>query len=383
MKESFPRFDPSRFSFKRHDQSVTQGSYAIYFDGKEVITYGDNPQMKRDAFGAFVRDEAGRVVYEGSSEAQMLAAAKRLWERGHYYERIQPLSGWAPYVAADNDNVIELVTHEGRRLFAEVPFGAGMQNEVHVFDRDAAFEPKESNADGKYLATLRIDQAPDSPGAFPTMRDGVWFKEVGTGPDAVSLSSIEWHAMAKFVRLQQKRDHIALLRGQGWMQGNEAKVLEAYAEANRLACEVESFKDYMAMRDRIVLANYATAYHDDDSYDLPELAAAPRAFVVDCTVMPSDLTRWMADGSSEVIDPLWPGQFVALQEYNGKVFRFIEEYEFEGKSLRNPVLSPFTYRPGEPRQAGDIVTNEAGAPVVVEETAAPVREANRAACLKL
>lgn len=363
----FPRFDLKRFSFKEHRMSTSQGSYTIYFDGKEVITYGADIHSERDVFGNLVRSEDGSTRYVGPTEAQMQASAKFLWEHGHPYERIQPLSGWPGYVAADNDDVIDLITHEGRRLFCRVRYNVGLHNELQFFARDVEFDPRETCADGKWLATINIDQPQGSKNALPVMKDGAWFHSIGPRGEEVSLSSVEWHAVEKFARLRQKQDHCRMLDGRGWLAGNEVMLHKAYAEANRLACEIASFKDYMAARGKTVIANFATAYHEDDSYDLLELGLAPHEFVVDHVVMPSDLMRWMDDGDGEVLDPLWSGQFV-------------EPFVLEGKTLRNPVLCPASYRPGRGREPGDIERGADGEPLLAGH---PGAAAPRQAGMKL
>jgi hypothetical protein len=69
-------FDPSKVEIKRHRQSVTQGGTSIWYDGKKIIEYSDDPQPTAD----------GR--YEQKPDAHWMEVARSLYEKGDRINKV-------------------------------------------------------------------------------------------------------------------------------------------------------------------------------------------------------------------------------------------------------------------------------------------------------
>jgi hypothetical protein len=73
------KFDPSKVEIVRNRSSVTQGTYTIKYNGKEIQTYGDE-------FNA-------NDGYKGLSDNEIIKTAKELYEKGDIYNNVKPMSG--------------------------------------------------------------------------------------------------------------------------------------------------------------------------------------------------------------------------------------------------------------------------------------------------
>ena len=80
-RPSTPKFDPSKVEIKRHRSSVTQGSTSIMYDGKLLMNYGDDPELKPNG------------NYEQKPDAYWMERAKKIFERGDPRNSLESRSG--------------------------------------------------------------------------------------------------------------------------------------------------------------------------------------------------------------------------------------------------------------------------------------------------
>ena len=71
-------FDPGKVEIKRHRQSVTQGNTSIWYDGKKIIEYSDDPQLTPSG------------LYLQKPEAHWMDVARGLFERGDRINKVKP-----------------------------------------------------------------------------------------------------------------------------------------------------------------------------------------------------------------------------------------------------------------------------------------------------
>ncbi len=333
----YPRFDPDRFTFEDHRISTTQGSYSIYMDGRKIITYGDDIYLKDGGF-------------QGASHEEKLLAAKMLYERGHAIEGIAPLSGWSSYITVDSPDVIALETIDGTPFFCQID----RRGDVNFFIMDEAVQNDSFRGDGVFL-----DQVSGGQITLPAAWDSTWQTTLfnGEGRELVCAAP-EYQAIHTFMRLrvqEMKVRNNARLSGVV-LADTAAKDRE---RLHQYEAELASLKDYIALRGKEVRISAVTAYDLDssESYDI-DLRGQGVLGKVSKNIMAGDLfSRWDQDGDGMVLDPIWP------VEVDAGVLAL------NGKALQNPVLMPFSYRPGKPREPGDIE-------LINEDAARPVRSAS-------
>jgi len=77
------KFEPSKVDVRQTTRSVTQGSTSIWYDGKRLADYGDNPKLQSGG------------GYEQMSKNYWMEVAKELFEKGDERNSIGPLgNGW-------------------------------------------------------------------------------------------------------------------------------------------------------------------------------------------------------------------------------------------------------------------------------------------------
>lgn len=82
-----PTFDPAKVEIKRNLRSQTQGGTEIWYDGKRLANYGDDPQLQPGL------NERGEVVYKQRPDDYWMGVAKDLFEKGDSRNSIKSLSG--------------------------------------------------------------------------------------------------------------------------------------------------------------------------------------------------------------------------------------------------------------------------------------------------
>ena len=102
------QFDPSKVEIRRNRRSTTQGSTAVYYDGKLLANYGDDPQMTPD--GGF----------EQKSDDYWMGIAKEVFEKGDSRNSINAKSGAFTAGHYDEPNVLAHVRFNTRYLPGEV-----------------------------------------------------------------------------------------------------------------------------------------------------------------------------------------------------------------------------------------------------------------------
>jgi hypothetical protein len=86
------QFDPDKVEIVRNRQSVTQGSYTIKYDGKEVATFADELDVTDN--------------YKGLSDAEIMDVAKSMHEQGNEKSGIKPISGAFKSGHFDQPNIL-------------------------------------------------------------------------------------------------------------------------------------------------------------------------------------------------------------------------------------------------------------------------------------
>lgn len=333
----YPRFDPDRFTFKDHRMSTTQGSYSIYMDGHKVITYGDDIYLKDGKF-------------QGASHEEKLLAAKMLYERGHAIEGIAPLSGRSSYITADSPDVIALETIDGTPFFCQIDH----RGDVNFFIMDEAALNDSSRGDGVFLKQVLGGQI-----TLPAVWDSNWqttlLNEEGR---KLVCAAPEFQAIHTFMRLRVRERKVSTNARLSGVIPDDT-VAKDREQLHRFEAELASLKDYIALRGKEVRISAVTAYDPDssESYDI-DLRGQGVIGKVSKNIMVGDLSsRWDQDGDGMVLDPIWP------VEVDAGVLAL------NGKTLQNPILMPFSYRPGKPRESGDIE-------LINEDAERPVRSAS-------
>lgn len=72
-------FDPAKVEIKRHRPSVTQGETSIWYDGRKLMTYGDDPTWNGSA-------------YVQKDDAHWMEVARHIYDSGDRINRLGPLA---------------------------------------------------------------------------------------------------------------------------------------------------------------------------------------------------------------------------------------------------------------------------------------------------
>jgi hypothetical protein len=97
-----PKFDPSKVEIKRHRYSQTQGSTDIFYNGKILMNYGDDPQLQPGG------------SYEQKPDSYWMDHAEKLVKRGDIRNGLHPPSGTFTASHWDESNVLGHVRFNDR-----------------------------------------------------------------------------------------------------------------------------------------------------------------------------------------------------------------------------------------------------------------------------
>ena len=90
LPEKPSTFDPSKVEIKRHLRSVTQGETSIWYDGKKIIAYSDDPVLKSNGEYKQKPDshwmEVARDLYEKGDRINKIPQRGEAFTGGHYDE---------------------------------------------------------------------------------------------------------------------------------------------------------------------------------------------------------------------------------------------------------------------------------------------------------
>jgi proteasome lid subunit RPN8/RPN11 len=138
-----PTFDPAKVEIKRDLRSTTQGSTSIWYDGKRLASYGDDPQMQ-----AGQRNERGEVVYKQRPDDYWMGVAKDLFEKGDSRNSIKSLSGAYRSGHWDEPNVLASVRFNDRvdKDGKKVLFLEEIQSDWHQEGRRKGYAGRGSEA---------------------------------------------------------------------------------------------------------------------------------------------------------------------------------------------------------------------------------------------
>jgi ParB-like chromosome segregation protein Spo0J/2'-5' RNA ligase len=96
------KFDPSKVELRRNRRSVTQGSTAIYYDGKLLASYGDDPQLQPGG------------EYKQRPDSHWMQVAKDVFTAGDSRNSIQSLAGGFRSGHFDEPNILAHVRFDDR-----------------------------------------------------------------------------------------------------------------------------------------------------------------------------------------------------------------------------------------------------------------------------
>lgn len=146
------QFDPEKVDITRNRQSLTQGSYTIKYDNKEVGTFSDDLKVSDN--------------YKGYSDEQIMNHAKSLYEKGSPYSGIKPISTDFKSQHFDQPNILahlrvnDRVDADGKKVL----FVEEVQSDWHQAGRKKGyasatkpyevFDPK----DGRPIATFATEK---------------------------------------------------------------------------------------------------------------------------------------------------------------------------------------------------------------------------------
>jgi hypothetical protein len=314
--KKFVPFDPARFRIEEHRMSTTQGSYSIYFDGQKVITYGDRILLHEDG------------QYLGAPMEEKMDAAKRLYERGHRYERIAPLWGGDPYLTADSSDVLQLETADGTPFFCQ--YGA-RGDEIRVYDQ----RHPQGDGDGLLIETISASVLLKE----VCLSDVDWTKVVGKHDQSIQLGAVEWFAIQTFVTSIQKRALYETTRNAYCAFPSTLRTQKNDAERERL--NLESIKEYLRFRGKDIQIDYASGYDTENNCRDLSFGNGGVTVRVSDSILPGDLIRWVDENDKDhFLEPIWK----------------IETHEpmmVGGDMLRDLFIMPTTYRPFMPPSHGD------------------------------
>jgi hypothetical protein len=86
------KFDPAKVDIVRNRQSISQGTYTIKYDNKEVATFFDQFNVADN--------------YKGLSDEEIMGVAKQMYEIGSEYSGIKPVSGGFKSQHFDQPNIL-------------------------------------------------------------------------------------------------------------------------------------------------------------------------------------------------------------------------------------------------------------------------------------
>ncbi len=117
------KFDPAKVEIQRHRMSTTQGSTSVLYDGEELASYGDDPQLQSG--GAYLQKpeshwmEVAKHVFEHGDTRNKLKSRSNAFESSHWDE----LNVLAHVRLTDRSSLTataEQITDIGARLAAMV-----------------------------------------------------------------------------------------------------------------------------------------------------------------------------------------------------------------------------------------------------------------------
>ena len=96
------KFDPSQVDIKRHMQSQTQGNTSIWYGGKKIMEYGDDPTLQPGG------------SYDQKPKAYWMDVAKQLYDKGDRINKVPSRSENFKSSHWDEPNVLANVLHSDR-----------------------------------------------------------------------------------------------------------------------------------------------------------------------------------------------------------------------------------------------------------------------------
>ena len=122
------KFDPEKVDIVRSRQSVSQGTYTIKYDNKEIATFSDEFNVADN--------------YKGLSDEQIMNVAKQMYEKGSEYSGIKPVSGGFMSQHFDQPNILahmrvnDRVDADGKKVL----FVEEVQSDWHQTGRKKGYQ---------------------------------------------------------------------------------------------------------------------------------------------------------------------------------------------------------------------------------------------------
>jgi hypothetical protein len=122
------KFDPEKVDIVRNRQSVSQGTYTIKYDNKEIATFSDEFNVADN--------------YKGLSDEQIMNVAKQMYEKGSEYSGIKPVSGGFMSQHFDQPNILahmrvnDRVDADGKKVL----FVEEVQSDWHQAGRKKGYQ---------------------------------------------------------------------------------------------------------------------------------------------------------------------------------------------------------------------------------------------------
>lgn len=122
------KFDQAKVDIVRNRQSVSQGTYTIKYDNKEVATFSDEFNIADN--------------YKGLSDEQIMDVAKQIYEKGNEYSGIKPISGGFKSQHFDQPNILahlrvnDRVDTDGKKVL----FVEEVQSDWHQAGRKKGYQ---------------------------------------------------------------------------------------------------------------------------------------------------------------------------------------------------------------------------------------------------
>jgi len=122
------KFDPEKVDIVRNRQSVSQGTYTIKYDNKEIATFSDEFNVADN--------------YKGLSDEQIMNVAKQMYEKGSEYSGIKPVSGGFMSQHFDQPNILahlrvnDRVDADGKKVL----FVEEVQSDWHQTGRKKGYQ---------------------------------------------------------------------------------------------------------------------------------------------------------------------------------------------------------------------------------------------------